>query len=217
MSKYLDITRELHISCLRQQIVETTVLGYDDVSTDELKTKFEPFFCNKTLYSILSQYVFGVLIPGLSEVDDIRYRYKLCKYYTMDACESDIRHKWGIGEGTTKNQLNASSNRIGDEYNMTFGSAKLLEKCGESYKKTYDQQMGGSIIARNMRLCENSDGNIHLVLSTDVATESNPDNVRDAICNGIKQELGVKLHEDVWYNPQTDIEYRFDTMNVNVK
>jgi len=204
------------IDKIRKFVHHTQDKSYDDISSYDLEKQLTSFTTNKTMYAILNHIIYGYLIPQLDEVDKIRYR-KQIKYFALDACESDIPHKLGPQKWNNKKViLNASTNRIIDDYGFQLGNAKFLEKSGESFHKIYGLQLA-KVIADNMRHAQKHNGILEINLSTDMGTEHNPNNIRNILLAGIKRNLEVSQKAKSWFNKKTKILYRFDRLYINVK
>ena len=201
---------------IRKFIHHNEKKSFDDISSHELEKEITSYTSNKTMFAILNHIIYGYLIPQLDEVDKIRYR-KQIKYFALDACESDIPHKLGPQKYNNKKViLNASTNRIIDDYGFQLGPAKFLEKSGESFKKIYGLQLA-IVIADNMRYAQKHDGKIEINLSTDMGTEHNPNNIRNILLAGIKRNVEVSPKSKSWFNKKTKIRYYFNTLYLNVK
>lgn len=191
---------------------------------NQLNTKYaEPIVTGKVLsfigrnvlHRIWLQYVYGQLFPALKRIDKIRYTHPM-SYYSIDACESDIPHKLGLqGDNKRKNLLSISTFRVADHFNIPVGEVKFLERCGESYKKTYDETVG-AIIAQNILHSKTKGQILHLMISSDLGTQSNNDHVRNALINGVKDELGMGPDEFLYENKNTGITYDLRELTVEV-
>lgn len=180
-----------------------------------LNKTIRKFWSNKTLYQILNGIIYGWLLPKLHELDRIRYKRQI-RYFNMDACEGDIPHKLGPGSGTRTIVLNASTNRVADDYGLWLDDTMMLEKAGEGYRKLYQRQFS-KIMANNMKYAEDSNGELQCSINTDMATEANVDNIRNSILYGLKTQLKLDQKEIRWYNKKTKTVFKLDSLAINVK
>ena len=175
---------------------------------------FKLLLSRHTLRGILLQYTYGHLRPELDKIDDIRYQQP-CELFTFDACESDIPHPLGYQMEKRKNRIKISTLRVMEKNCYMLANVKYLEKAGESYSKTFQQHLGGNIIARNMLLSKRKGNIMYPIIATDVATESKPDNVRLAIVNGVMDTHEMPIDEPTWKSPETGNQ--FDLRNFRIE
>ena len=174
----------------------------DEFSERNCMKIFKAILCRNTLKKVLLQFNYSTLYPKLKQLDKIRYSRPIGKW-TFDACEKDIPHKLGYKKKYRNYHLLASTSRVLCPWGYWCNFVKWLPKCGESYARTYEEQLGGDIISENM-LRANEPGDIlHPFIATDVATESNPDNVRDAIVTGIMKSNKIPMENPIYKSPLT--------------
>ena len=186
---------------------------YTDFTQIKVSKAVKKFYQVKTLHPILNQFVYGFLIPQLNELDRIRKEYPICMI-SMDACEGDIPHILGPGGKGRKNVLDVSTLRSTDKHGIPIGNVTWLEKCGESYKKTYYKHVGRNL-AENIMLTKSKGNILSPIFSTDMGTESNPDNVRLAIVAGAKDYLNMGPDQSCITN-SNQIQFDFRDYNINV-
>ena len=186
---------------------------YDDFTSIKVFEAVQGFYKRWTLHPILNQVCYGYLIPKLREFDRIRKEYPI-EYISMDACEKDIPHKLGPGGRGRKNVLEISTLRSADKFAIPIGPVTWLEKCGESYKKTYFKHVGRNM-AENMMLSSVKGNILSPIISTDMGTESNPDNVRLALVAGAKHYLDMDFEEATFTSSKGN-EFDFRDCHINV-
>lgn len=81
----------------------------------EIMEEIKRYIHHDTLYPILSNIVYGYIMPELEKIDDLRLSVWI-SYYGIDAAESTIPLKFGpMGKGSNKFRLHASNNHICDD------------------------------------------------------------------------------------------------------
>ena len=203
-------------SKLRTFLNKTNDTRYHSIFTELKCAKlFDSILGRNTMQGILLQYIYGHLRGKLKELDNIRYE-EPSGFYSFDASESDIPNKLGKQIERRKNRINCSTMRVVDKYCIWLSGIKWLAKGGESYVRTFQEQLGGVIIAENM-LRSKTNGNIlNPVIATDVATESNADNVRLAIVTGVMNTHQLAIDEPVWKSPMTKNVFDLRDFRLNV-
>lgn len=172
------------------------------------------FINPKTLYPILNNIVYGWLKPKLEEIDEIRLSV-WCRSYGMDASEKTIPVKFA--PQTTKNvkhRLNASCNHICCDWGYHIGYTRLLEKGGESYEVMLVEQLANTI-ALNMSLVKKCD-DFHIILSLDNASNSNIENVRNCIIQGICRHLAEYITNQYKYTNRYGVKFDFREFRLTV-
>ena len=167
--------------------------GYNKLFEDSIQKSYtldlvNKFINKRTLYPALNNIIYGWLKPKLDEVEKIRLSV-WCSYYGMDASERTIPIKFGSQLQKTKFRLNASCNHICCDWGYHLGYTRLLEKAGERYEVILVQQLANTI-SLNMPLVKKCP-DFHIKLSLDNATNSNVDNVRNCIVQGIQSHLQI--------------------------
>ena len=164
------------------------------------------------LYKALSTIIYGHLIPELNKIDDLRFSVWI-KYYGMDAAESTIPLKFVQISPKQKVRLNASCNHICDDWGYQIGNTRLLEKAGEGYDVILVQQLA-FLIARNMKLCK-SCNDFANSLNLDTGTESNVENIRNCLLEGIFKYL--ELSDDAThFKNDHGVIFKLDTFRISV-
>ena len=152
------------------------------------------FINSKTLYLVMNNIIYGWLKPKMDEIDQIRLSI-WCPSYGMDASERTIPLKFGPQQTKNiKHRLNASCNHICCDWGYQIGYTRLLEKSGERYEVMLVEQLA-SIISMNMSLVQKCD-DFHIKLSMDNASNSNIENVRNCIIEGLIRHLGLQYHSN---------------------
>ena len=188
---------------------------YDKLSHKLIYDKMMLILSKDTLRLILFQYVYGHLRVKLDELDKIRLSVSN-KYYAFDACESDIKNKMGIKSGRREVKLDISTFRVCGYLCNWIGDIKWLPKCGESYNRIFQEHLGGNIIARNMLHSKDIGEIMNPFIASDVGSESNPENVRLAIVNGIMDKHEMKLDEYEYISPETNNKFDLRDFRLNV-
>ena len=177
--------------------------GYNKLFSDtiqkfEIANLVEKFINKKTLYSVLNNIIYGWLKPKLDEIEKIRLSI-WCSYYGMDASERTIPIKFAPQQTSkTKIRLNASCNHICCDWGYHIGYTRLLEKAGERYEVILVQQLA-YLISLNMSLVRKCT-NFHIKLSLDNSTNSNIENVRNCIVQGIQNHLQIPSSQYQYIN-----------------
>ena len=172
------------------------------------------FVNTKTLYPVLNNIIYGWLKPKLDEIDQIRLSV-WCSYYGMDASERTIPLKFGPQQKkNVKHRLDASCNHICCDWGYQIGYTRLLEKSGEGYEVMLVQQLA-SIVSFNMSLVKKCD-DFDIKLSLDNASNSNVDNVRNCIIEGLIRNLEVEIKNQHLYINQYGIKFDFCTFRITV-
>ena len=171
----------------------------------------EGFINKKTLYPVLNNIIYGWLKPKLDEIEKIRLSI-WCPYYGMDASEKTIPLKFAPQQRQNiKLKMNASCNHICCEWGYHIGYTRLLEKAGERYEVMLVKQLAATI-SNNMSLVKKCD-DFDIKLNLDNATNSNVDNVRNCIVQGIYHHLSIPTMVYEYINPQ---KFKFDLREIRV-
>ena len=168
------------------------------LTTFECRAKVQSYFGNGTLYPVLSNIVYGYIIPELEKIDDIRLSIWV-KNYGMDAAVSTIPLKFGpIGRSGSRYRLDASGNHICDGWGYQLWYTRFLEKSGEKYEVMLVQQLGGCI-SRNMQLVKKCI-DFAIKLSMDVGTQCNVDNIRNCLIEAMYKHLPISMDSTIYKN-----------------
>lgn len=167
------------------------------------------------MHEILLQYIYGYLRDEIEKIDHIRYERPI-NMYAIDASEGDIPNKLGIQCQNRQNRFHCSSFRIIDENCIWVSFVKWLPKAGESYERTFQEHLGGVVIAENMRRSVIKGNILNPIIATDVATESNADNVRLALVTGVMNTHELAIDEPIWQSPMTDNVFDLRDFRLNV-
>lgn len=165
---------------------------YPTKTYNDIIEEVSKFINQKTLYLILSNLVYGHVIPELKKIDDIRLQ-KWVSNYGVDSAESTIPVKFGPGQSSVKFRLNASNNHITCGFGYQLWYTRCLEKGGEGYDIILRDQLG-SCIARNMQLVDKC-SDFSIKLNLDTATQCNIENVRNCLMEGICKSLKITQFE----------------------
>ena len=164
----------------------------------ECRDAVEKYVGKDTLYPALSNIVYGHIIPELDKIDDIRLSVWITNY-GMDAAESTIPIKFGPqGKACDKYRLTASGNHICDDWGYRIWYTRFLEKAAERYDIMLVQQLAGCI-ARNMQLVKKCK-DFSIKLSMDTGTQSNANNVRNCLMEGIYKHLQISPSHTFYNN-----------------
>lgn len=183
----------------------STRKGYNELykpiplkTNESIRSEVAKFLCKKTLYPALSNIAYGYIIPYLKQIDDIRLSIWI-KYYGMDAAYSTIPLKFGPGVKHCKLRLDASNNHICDDWGYHIWDTYLLEKSAESYDRVLVRQLAGCV-SRNMQLVKKCD-DFSVKLSLDTGTQTNIENVRNCLIEGIFKHLHLSRNATSYINP----------------
>ena len=194
--------------------------GYNDLfkpltplKTLQCREEVGKYVSRKTLNPILSNLVYGYIIPELKKIDDVRLSIWI-KNYGMDAAESTIPLKFGPqGKSKNKYRLVASGNHICEDWGYHIWYTRFLEKAGERYEVMLVQQLGGCI-SRNMQLVKKC-VDFSIKLSMDTGTQCNVDNIRNCLIESMYKYLPISPTSTSYTNDNS-VVFDFKSFRITV-
>ena len=178
----------------------------------QVREHVSKFMNSSALNKALLTIIYGHLLPELNKIDDLRFTAWI-KYYGMDAAESTIPLKFVQISRDKKVRLNASCNHICDDWGYQIGNTRLLEKAGEGYDVILVHHLAGCV-ARNMRLCKRCE-DFSVSLNLDTGTETNVENIRNCLMEGIFKHLSLSPHAKSFKN-QHGVVFKLDEFRISV-